>query len=295
MGDTNQIFRIAAAVAIGLALLFVFRLVFNRLTPYDDVKVKQGGGEAAKAARITRLGAYLGYAVAVAGSLIMSKQPFWTDIAMFALDGLVALGVFAGMYYVVDLTILRRINNAGEIEKGNLAVAKVEFCAYLALGIIMNASFAGGGDRSLVSGMGSAALFSFIGLVTLMLVYTVYTVGWAMRGCGLDTQVLKGNQAAAVEAGSLLLALATTLWFSIIGDFVGWSDDIKSYLVAAIFSIAVVSVVRSLASLATRNMGRTQKGVHHASATKASVVGFVSIAAGLGVGLALYYDLLQYV
>lgn len=289
MSDPNQIVKIAVPIVIGLGLLFVFRLLFNRLTPYDDAKVKQRGGDAAKAARITRLGAYLGYATAVAGSFVMSRQTYWTDVMMFVLDGLVALGVFAAAYYVIDLTILRKINNAGEIEKGNTAVAKVEFCAFLALGIIMNASFAGGGDRSMVSGFGSAALFSGIGLLSMMLAYTVYTVGWAIRGCSLDVQILKGNKAAAIEAGSLLLAFSTTLWFSIIGDFVGWADDIKSYLVAAVFSVLIVSASRMLASLLLRNMGRTQKSVHHGSVTKATIVGLVSIVAGLGAGLYVYF------
>lgn len=276
----------APFAAIAVALLVTFRFMFDRLTPYDDRKIAKSGN---KAARITRWGAYLGYLTAVMGSLVMSRQTYWTDVTMFAMDGMVALLVFAVAYYATDLTILRRINNAGEIEKGNRAVAKVEFCGFLALGIIMNASFAGGGDRSLVTGMGSAALFSGIGLLSVMLAYTVYTVAWAARGCSLDTQILKGNRAAAIEAGSLLLAFSTTLWFSIIGDFVGWSDDIRSYLVAAVFSVVVVSVARSVTSLLLRNMGRTQKGVHHAGMGKALLVGTASIIAGLGAGLYVYF------
>jgi putative membrane protein len=275
----------APFAAIAVALLVVFRFVFDRLTPYDDRAIAKSGNSAA---RITRWGAYLGYLTAVMGSLVMSGQPYWTDVMMFAADGVVALIVFAIAYYAIDLTILRRINNAGEIEKGNRAVAKVEFCGFVALGIIMNASFAGGGDRSPVTGMGSAALFSFIGLISVMLAYTVYTVAWAARGCSLDTQILKGNRAAAIEAGSLLLAFSTTLWFSIIGDFAGWSDDIKSYAIAAGFSVVVVSAARSVTSLLLRKMGRTQKGVHHASVAKATIVGLVSILAGLGAGLYVY-------
>lgn len=289
MSDPNEIIKVAVPILIGLGLLFVFRLVFNRLTPYDDAKIKQRRGDAAKAARITRYGAYLGFAIAIAGSFVMSRQPYWNDVKMFALDGLVALGVFAMAYYVIDLTILRKINNAGEIEKGNTAVAKVEFCAFVALGVIMNASFAGGGDQSMVSGFGSAALFSGIGLLSMMIAYTVYTVGWAMRGCSLDVQILKGNKAAAIEAGSLLLAFSTTLWFSIVGDFVSWEDDIKSYLVAAVFSVLVVSASRMVVSLLLRNLGRTQKSVHHGSVKKATIVGFVSVVAGLGAGLYVYF------
>jgi putative membrane protein len=286
MGD-NVLANALPFAGIAVAYLVVFRLVFNRLTPYDDRKVWKLKN---KAARITRAGAYLGYLAAMLGSLIMSGHATYkNDVMMFALDGAVSLVVFTVAYYMADLTILRRINNAAEIEKGNVAVAKVEFCAYVALGIIMNASFAGGGDSSVLTGLLNAALFSVVGLATVMVVYTVYTVGWALRGCSLDVQVLKGNQAAAIEAGSLLLALSVTLWFSIVGDFAGWAVDLKSYAQAAVFSVVVVSAVRSLTSLAVRHLGRTRKSVHHASIAKASIVGVVSVLAGLAVGLYIYF------
>ena len=275
-------------VVIAIVALGVFRLVFNRLTPYDDSKVKQGGSKAAKAAAITRWGAYIGYVTATMGSLVMSDQPYWYDVMMFGLDSVVALVVFSAAYYAIDLTMLRRINNAAEIEKGNIAVAKVEFCGYVGLGIIMNASFAGGGDQSLVSGMLNAALFSVVALVTLMVAYTVYTIGWAIRGCNLDDQILRGSRAAAIEAGSLLLALSVALWFSIVGDFEGWSEDLASYGKAAALSIAAVSVSRAAASLLMFKLGRTRKGAHHGNMTKAVVVGLVSIIAGAIAGLLFY-------
>lgn len=282
----NQILRHSwPFVVIAAGLLVVFRLVFDRLTPYNDRQVKRGGTKAAQAARITRWGAYLGFLIATTGSLVMSDLPYWNDVQMFAIDGVVALAVFAAAYYIADLTVLRRINNAHQIERGNTAVAKVEFCAYVGLGIIMNASFAGGGDQSVVSGLLSAALFSGVGLLTLMAVYTVYTIAWAMRGCNLDAQVLAGNRAAAIEAGSLLLAMSVTLWFAIVGDFTGWASDLKSYALAAAYSVVAVSLGRSLASLLLRGLGRTRRGKHHASATKAWVVGLVSVACGLGAGL----------
>lgn len=268
-------------LGIAAVLMLIFRVVFDKLTPYNDRQVAKSGN---KAARLTRRGAYLGYIVAIAGSLIMSKQPYKADLMMFALDGVVALAVFVVMYFAADLVILQRINNATEIEKGNVAVATVEFCAYLALGVVMNASFAGGGDRSVASGMLNAALFSAVGLLTVMAVYTVYTIGWSLRGCGLDNQVRLGNRAAAVEAGSLLVAVSVALWGSIIGDFTGWANDLKTYAIAMIYGVVAVSTGRLFASLVlTRNMGRTRRGKHHGSMRKAKIVGLTSIVCGLAV------------
>lgn len=269
-------------IGIDIAYAVLFQWVFNRLTPYNDRDVKLSGN---KAARLTRQGATLGYLIAIQGTLLNHFASQTARVETFALDGVVAMAVFALMYYAVDAAVLRHVHNDVEIAKGNRAVAMVEASAYVALGLVMNASFGGGGDPTLVAGLASAALFSAIGMVTVLLVYTVYTIGWKLRGCGLDEQVRLGNRAAAVEAGSLLLAISISLWFSIIGDFTGWVHDIVTYAEAAAYSVAAVMVGRSLVSLLTHGLGRTKKGVHHGSMKKAVIVGMVSIACGIGMGV----------
>lgn len=267
-------------LGIGAVLLVAFGFVFSRLTPYNDRKIAKGN----PAVRIRRVGAYTGFINAMAGSLMLSDVAYWTDVMMFAIDGATALVVFAVTYYVIDVTILRRINNAGEIEKGNTAVAGVEACAYTGLGIIMSASFGGGGDQSLIAGLASAALFSSLGLLTLMAVYTVYTLGWTLRGCSLDRQILKGNAAAATDAGGLLVALSATLGFSILGDFQGWGEDLTSYAIAAALSIGILMVTRSLTSLLTIKMGRTRKGVHHGNVGKSLLIAVISVVVSISAG-----------
>lgn len=282
--QSNLLFGSLPYVGITLVLLAAFRIAFDRITPYDDKQMRQAKNKAAKR---TRMGAVIGYLIALTGSLVMSPQSYWIDVLMFALDGIIALVTFAIMYYAADLAILRRVNNAQEIEKGNMSVANAEFCSYMALGIIMSASFAGS-DQSLLQGMASAVLFSVIGMLTVMIVYTIYTIGWSMRGCDLDAQICNGNRAAAIEAGSLLLGISLTLWFSIIGSFTGWVNDLKSYAIAAAISIVAVSSGRLAAGFFTRKLGRNGSSKHHGNTKKSWIIGIVSVVCGLAAGIGVY-------
>lgn len=269
-----------------LVLLPLFKWVHDKITPIDDdVALKAGNA----AAGINRGGAYAGFLIAMSGSLILSEEPSYLhDLLMFLLDGVIALGVFAVAHYAFDWIILKKVNNASAILDGNVAVAFVELCAYLSLGLIMSASFSGGG-QDIVMGVASAILFSAIGLATLMGVYAVYNVGWRLRRCDVDKQIGDGNVAAAIDAGSLMLAMSITLWFSIAGDFTGWANDIVSFAVAALSSILAVSIGRGLAvAMLVRGFGSTKGGLHHGNVAKSAIVGLSAIGAGLVAGLVTF-------
>lgn len=250
-------------IAFGL-LLPLFKLVHDWITPIDDDQALKDGNPAAGT---NRGGAYLGFLVAMSGSLILSEESsYLRDLTMFLLDGFIALGVFAVAHYVFDWTMLKKVNNARSILAGNGAVARAELCAYVSLGLIMSASFSGGG-QGVLAGMANAILFSAIGIAVLVGVYTVYDILWRWReNCDIDKQIGDGNMAAATDAGSLMLAMSITLWFSISGDFTGWWNDIASFAVAALSSVLAVSIGRGLAVLVlTRGLSSTKSGEHHAT------------------------------
>lgn len=272
-------------LAVAFALLFAFKVLHDWITPIDDDREVRHGNIAAG---INRGAAYLGFLVAMSGSLIQSEQNYWDDLGMFALDGVIAFGVFAAGHYAFDWVILKKVNNATAIRGGNVAVAVTELCAYLALGLVTSASFSGGG-QGLWAGMASAVVFSFVGLATLVAVYAVYMVAWRnRRGYDIDSLIAQGNTAAALDAGSLLFAISVTLWFSISGDFTGWGEDLLSYAVAAVSSIVAVSIARGLAILLlARGLSVTGRG-HHSNAAKSAIVGLVSVGAGLVAGLVTF-------
>ena len=198
---------------------------------------------------INRFGAYTGLTVAVGlGPLLLGgpDKSYWSGLSSFVASGLITIIVFIGFHHVLDKVVLRRVNNAGEIGKGNVAVALTEASAYLALGLVISGSFAGGG-QSFGSGILSALLFTALGTAVLMLVYTVYTVSWGRSGTNVDKKIGDGDKAAALDTGSILLAVAVTLFVSIAGDFTGWVSDLSSFGWAVLTSTTFVLVGRFIA------------------------------------------------
>jgi uncharacterized membrane protein YjfL (UPF0719 family) len=269
---------------IGAAFLLLptFGWIHNKLTPSNRVSFKGN-----PAARTKYIFAWVGCAIAMFGSLVMSNEAFKTDLFMFGLDTLVVIVTFAFANFLFDKAILWKVDNNHAINEGNKAVALVETCAYVALGLIMCASFAGGG-LNWAGGLMSAVAFSFLGLATLAAAYFVYAVSWKAR-CDIDAEIGKGCKPAAIDAGSLLLGMGIVLFSAIVGDFTGWVNDFLSYFEAAGIGIVVVAIGRVLLTLPMRR-NRSTREAHHGSMAKSATVGLVTIALSIATsGLIFFY------
>lgn len=287
LGNMLQSTGLVLLHIIGACILIgAFWVVQDRITHFDDKAERAKGNNAAW---ISRIAGSAGIVIASAGSLVMSDAPPWTDLGMFMLDGGSAIVVFSiAMAFIFDRVVLPDIKNTLEIERGNKAVALFEGFGFLAMGCIMCGSFAGGGT-GLIVGQLSGLAFGLIGAITLMLTYLIYTSGWRiLRKCHIDQQIERGNIAAAIDAGSLILAMGIVLMFNIMGDFTGWGHDFASYAFGLPKSIIVVFFARALAlKTFARRMGRTINGEHHGNVMKSLVVGSFSITGALVAGLVI--------
>lgn len=267
-------------VAAFIALVFAFGLLYELIMGFRSVQENDIMG-------VSRAGAYLGYGVAVLGSLIQGTEGtggYWSELGLMLLDGVIAGAVFVAAIYIFDWVILRHVDNAEQIRLGNSAAAWLEFCAYVALGLIVAASFSGG-SPDFVTGLVSSLAFSGIGLGTLMAVYVLACMVWASLGQGnVDKRVAEGDMSAAISAGSLLLAMSVTLFFSISGSYQGWLNDILSYSVAAASSILVVAISRMATPLVWKLVTRCEP----TPVGKASVAGALSVGVGLLAGLVAF-------
>jgi uncharacterized membrane protein YjfL (UPF0719 family) len=225
-------------LGIGSVLLFLFYKINDWITPFKDLEEIQSGNQAAA---ISVGAAYIGAGLSMLGSLIYSTESYWVDVMIFVIDGVLIIAVFSLSVYCFDWVILRKVNNLQEIKGGNKAVAFVEGCAKIALGLILCAAFSGG-DTTFWTGIASAGTFSIIGTLTLLLVYFGYDQ-LATKGI-LDLKLKQKNMAAAYDAGTLLFAAGICLWFSISGDFMGWLIGITTYLMATILSIGILLALR---------------------------------------------------
>lgn len=273
-------------LAVAFGLLFVYKLLHDKLTHYDDrEQLRQGNS----AVGLTRAGAYLGVVIAMGGSLINSDLPVLLDFAMFALDGVFAVIIFTFASFAIDWVTLRKIDNASLVAADNKAVAILEACAYIALGVIMNASFSGGGG-GFWTGMASALVFSLIGLATLLAIYVVFELLYRWRyHCEVEREIEKGNVAMAIETGGVLLAMSITLWCSISGDFFGWLLDILSYAIAALSSVVAVGLAWFISGrIFTGVASVNPDGTHAQNRPIAIIRMFLMMAWGLVAGLVTF-------
>lgn len=271
-------------LVVAAALLLTYKVLHDWITEYDDrALLKQGN----KAVAITRAGAYLGVIFAATGSLINTgERTYWEGVGIFALDGIIAIGVLTTAVFLFDHMIVRGVKNSAHIAEGNFAIGFLEACAYISLGLITCAAFTGDGQE-FFPGIGNAILFSFIGMGTLWVVYKAYCWAWMrFKKRDVDALVASGNVPAAVDAGTLLIAVSITLWFSISGDFTGWWGDFVSYLLAVLSSTLIIPFGRLAAVwLLAKNLDPEGADKHQGNLSKSLIVGLVSIAIGFMLGI----------
>lgn len=269
---------------LGIILLpIVYSLLFRALErPFHNEAELAAFDATNDASGINRFGAYMGLAVAVGlGPLLGSKDTdYLSGLASFYASGLITIVSFIVFHHVLDKVVLRNINNAGEIRNGNVAAALTEAAAYVALGLVISGSFAGGG-QPFGEGILSALLFTVLGTITLMLVYALYTLSWKrFRGIDVDRKIYERDLASGIDAGAVLIAIAVTLFFSIAGDFTGWLDDLVMFCIAVLSSTTLVLVGRFLAG---KLLAATVK--RGSDLNRSLELGAVTIGIGLVAGL----------
>lgn len=228
-------------LAVALAVTFVFSLIHNKITPFDDKAELQSKNVPAG---LVRGAAKLGILIAASGSLIMSDHPYWTDLGMFAADGLTAaVFVFAPASFVLDKVILPHHDNAVQVRDRNMAVAIAEAGSYVALGILMLSAFAGDGGGFWI-GMISAVMWSWIGFAVLMAGVMIFKLRYRRRGCPVEEQLVAGDLGVGIAVATVAVATSLILSFSIIGDYEGLSTEIPSFAIAAASSLLAIAVIQ---------------------------------------------------
>lgn len=272
--------RLVPYLPLLVSLLVAYKVIFNMMTKYDDGGLMMEG---ASAPAISRGGGYLGVALAALGSKIGSGETYWRDIGMFAVDGVVAIALFAVAMVALDKVVLPTIENDHELASGNNAVAVVEASGFVALGAIMCGSFSGS-DPSFWHGMASAGVFSVLGLVGLLISYKVFDSWQTKYGRG-DLDALIGQRqsmADAVDVAGIVLAQGIVLGFSITGDSVSWGEDLVSFFVAFVMSSIGIAIARVLARPL---LPRKLRHAKHHNVAEAIIVAFVTVGFAVLIGV----------
>lgn len=254
---------------------------FRWLTPASSSQATDSGA-GARPSQIVSVGFYLGYVVSLSGSFALNQLSFWAIVVLLVQYALVAFGALAIAHVAFDSAMQCSANS-------NLAVAIFKASGCIALGFVLNATFAGATDwllgpalqDILVSiGVFVSALFGLCGL---------YVGCWKLRGRWLIQEIASNNSATALQVGSAVVSLSITLWFIIVRD-AGLTTAHMSPTVAGCLGIVLLGVGRIAMSAVLEYL--LKRFITDAKERRMKIVVIVagySIIASANAGLNLYF------
>ncbi|MCC2631600.1 MAG: hypothetical protein K0S20_299 [Patescibacteria group bacterium] len=207
-------------------------------SPYNDDEEICKKGNVAIAAQ--RIGVYLGFTLAITGSMQRTREGFLIDLRYYVFDGILALIIFALCMKLSDAYILRNVRNCEELGRGNKAVGIVEMGAYIATGLMLNGTFSGD-SPSLVNSIVSILLFATLGQLALFGLYSLIELRTPYN---VDEEIKSGNTACAIIVAGELVALGIILRNSIAGPFVGWFRDVSAFGMSLLAGLILLWIAR---------------------------------------------------
>ena len=174
---------------------------------------------------------------------------FWLsvlEVFVYSIAGIVVLNLAR---IVVDRLILYKFDTEKEIiEDQNAGTGAVEFGVYVAVGLVIAASTAGGGgdDVSVLDGAVRSLAFLGLGLLVLVLYVLFYQL---TTFYDIHAEIERKNVAVGVALGGNLIAVGLVTFKAVFGEFVSWSESVAAFLTFAVIGFALLFVVRRLVDL----------------------------------------------
>ncbi len=227
------IFVIISVLIIGLAKF----IADKRTTEFDDDAHIDDGN---LAVGLRRAGLYLGIAIALAATISGDSKDLLSDVIALSSDGILILICLFSCRFINDKIMLGHIKNDQECMKGNAAVGTVEACMYIATGFVLNGSLSGL-SNTLMDSILSTIVFFVLGQFALLVFGYLYEV---ITPFNVRDEIQKGNIAAGLGLGGILMALGIILRSSIEGPSLDWSTDIINFGMYALYGIIMLLVFR---------------------------------------------------
>jgi uncharacterized membrane protein YjfL (UPF0719 family) len=209
----------AAYLAIAYTLLYCNKLLSDWYShslgfdPDDEIEEKSN-----LAVGLRRAGLYLGIMLGMYGVISGPSRGFLLDLFDIATYGAIVSVFFVFARAINDMIVLGTAKNTEQVKNGNVGIALVECGALIATGIIAMSSMSGVGGNYL-----TAMAFFAIGQLLLLAVIVVYewVTPWHVR-----KELHRGNPAAGLKVGSLMVAVAIATSGAISVDFLSWTKNL---------------------------------------------------------------------
>ena len=237
--DFSDLGRLALLPTIGLAILFVAKLISDRLTPFDDNKTIEEEGNTAYAMR--RVGMFLALALGIAGAIRgLNRMPFPDSAMWVAISASLAALLVGACILIGRKLTFPKVSMREAAANQNLAIAYVELGARVAIGVIAYAAFQGEGDLS------DGIVFMILAQLALVASFYVYEL---VTRYNMREELMKGNGAAGITAGGWMLSLGLILAAAISGPSEDWITDISLFAMWSVFGLVLLIAVKWVADL----------------------------------------------
>lgn len=225
-----------AFAAVAFAWMWLAKLVSDArirsvFDPNQEIEEAQNLAVAAR-----RAGLYVGIAIGMLGALAGGGGEFLTDLLELVLEGAAVVAFLFVAQYLTDVVVIHGIRNNEALRDGNVAVGVVELGISIATGLIAYGSFAGEGG-----GLGSAVVFFALGQVALLVLAVVYERITPYR---VVEEVRDGNVAAGLMLSGMLVAFGFILNASLMGPFVGWTEDVLAFATSAGMGVVLLMLLQ---------------------------------------------------
>lgn len=237
LGDTGNWL---AKGAIALAILWIGWWLVNRLTTdFDDHQEMVDSDN--RAFMVIRLGMLAGTFIAVKA---LATTPTSTrDDYLWLVCG--SFGVIVVFLFVLrpalDKLLYGEVRTFNELRDHDLNHAIVQAAFYIADGLIIAGALTGSAP-SPATGAAATAVFTLLGLATLLVTYLLAGKLYNLRHTVKHFSNTAGTSAAVI-LGSIVVGLGLLLNTAIAGDFSGWASGIVGFLIYAVGGFVILVVI----------------------------------------------------
>jgi uncharacterized membrane protein YjfL (UPF0719 family) len=236
----DQFFFLELWHGFSIILLFLFSIIFAKfvndwLSPYkldEQLTTKDN-----IALSVSLCGYFAAIAIVFLGAMLGPSQGIVKDI--LSIGGYTLLGVFLlnMSRFINDKFILYKFSNVKEIiEDRNAGTGAVQFGSYIASGLVIAGALHGEGG-----GLLTALVFFLLGQLALICFCWLYN---RITPFDVHDEVEKDNVAAGVAFGGAMIALGIILMKGLLGDFIGWFQNIQAFLFNVILVFIYLPIVR---------------------------------------------------
>ncbi len=201
-----------------LFVVWLANLAFNRIYGSVEPILRNNAAVA-----VQRLGFSFGCAMAMVSAVSGIRTDGFLTVAVHVF----AYGAVSSLFVLIatvinDKIITADIDDNAEIrDRNNLSIAIVDASAAIATGFIAAASFSANGNAPAYAPL----VFFVLGQAALVVTSKIF-----VRVAEIENEWLaKGNVAAGVSLGGMLIATGITLMNAISGPFDGWEKDLTAF------------------------------------------------------------------